>query len=489
MRTLLIHTNRIQALVAGLLLAVPLGSQVPPSGLNPAVQRVVSEVSEQRIAEIMRKLEGFGTRHVMSAKDDPQQGIGAAARWISSEFQGYSPRLEVRSQPFTVKRAGAYAADAELSNVIAVLPGTTQRDRFVIVSAHYDSINLARKAGPSDAERLSGLLHGGMEEAEARRFMQLYPTAEAMGDVDAEATAAQKLAPGVADDASGTAAVMELARVMSRYTFEKTLVFVAFSAEEGSHTGSKAFVAEAKKNGTRIEAVLNNDIIGTEVSGNGLAANNVVRVFAEGPEDSASRALLRYCKEIGERYVPSMRIEMVFRLDRFSRGGDHMSFVDEGFPAVRITTTSENFEHQHNADDTMANSSAPYTTRVARMNAAVAASLALAPAAPEVHFTFASGRRKGQRIPLLSRGISGYDAILRWESSNAPDLAGYAVMIRATTSPVWEREIWVGNVTSFTLSDFSIDNVVLGVKAVDRDGNQSPVSAYIAPTYQGGASQ
>jgi hypothetical protein len=184
-----------------------------------------------------------------------------------------------------------------------------------------------------------------------------------------------------------------------------------------------------------------------------------------------------------------MRIEMVFRLDRFSRGGDHMSFVDEGFPAVRITTTSENFEHQHNAQDTMANSSAPYTTRVARMNAAVVASLALAPAAPEVHFTFASGRRKGQRIPLLSRGISGYDAILRWESSSAPDLAGYAVMIRATTSPVWEREIWVGNVTSFTLSDFSIDNVVLGVKAVDWDGNQSPVSAYIAPTYQGGASQ
>jgi hypothetical protein len=221
MRTLLIHTNRIQALVAGLLLAVPLSSQVPPSGLNPAVQRVVSEVSKQRIAEIMRKLESFGTRHVMSAKDDPQQGIAAAARWISSEFQGYSPRLEVRSQPFTVKRAGAYAADAELSNVIAVLPGTTQRDRFVIVSAHYDSLNLARRAGPSDAERLSGLLRGGMEEAEARRFMQLFPTAEALGDVDAEATAAQKLAPGVADDASGTAAVMELARVMSRYTWRR----------------------------------------------------------------------------------------------------------------------------------------------------------------------------------------------------------------------------------------------------------------------------
>jgi hypothetical protein len=489
MRALLVHGNRIQALVAGLFLAVTLSPQTPPSALNPAVSRVVSEVSEPRIAAIMQKLESFGTRHVMSARDDRQQGIGAAARWIFSEFQSYSPRLEVRSEPFTVKRGGAYAADAELSNVIAVLPGTTQKDRFVIVSAHYDSVNLARKAAPADAERLSGLLSGGMEEAEARRYMQLFPTIEALGDVDAEATAAQKSAPGVSDDASGTAAVMELARVMSRYTFEKTLVFVAFSAEEGSHTGSKAYAAEAKKNGARIEAVLDNDIIGTEVSGNGLGANNLVRVFAEGPEDSGDRALLRYYREIGERYVPSMRVEMVFRLDRFSRGGDHMSFVDEGFPAVRITTASENFERQHNAQDTMASASAPYTTRVARMNAAVAASLALAPAPPEVHFTFASGRRKGQRIPLLSRGSSGYDAVLRWEPSGAPDLAGYAVMVRATTSPVWEREIWVGNVTSFTLPDFSIDDVVLGVKAVDRDGNQSLVSAYQAPAYQGAAAQ
>jgi hypothetical protein len=489
MGTMLIHTNRIQALVAGLLLTVPLSSQTPPSALNPAVQHVVSEVSEQRIAWIMQKLESFGTRHVMSAKDDSQQGIGAAARWIYSELQSYSPRLEVRYQPFSVKRAGSYATDAELSNVIAVLPGTTQRDRYVIVSAHYDSLSDVRKAKPNDAERLSGLRGGGMEETEARHFMQLFPTAEALGDIDAEARAAQKLAPGVADDASGTATVMELARVMSRYTFEKSLVFVAFSAEEGAHSGSKIYAAEAKKSGARIEAVLNNDIIGTEVSGNGLASSNVVRVFAEGPEDSDGRALLRYSKEIGERYVPSMRMEMVFRLDRFSRGGDHMSFVDEGFPAVRITTASENFEHQHNAQDTMANSSAPYTTRVARINAAVAASLALAPPAPEVHFTFSSGRRKGQRIPLLSRGASGYDAVLRWEPSIAPDLAGYTVMIRATTSPNWEREIWVGNVTSFTLTDFSIDNVVLGVKAVDRDGNQSPVSAYLAPAYQGTAAQ
>ena len=166
-----------------------------------------------------------------------------------------------------------------------------------------------------------------------------------------------------------------------------------------------------------------------------------------------------------------------------------MSFVDEGYPAVRLTTPSENYSHQHSATDTFANASASYTTRAVRMNAAVAASLALAPAPPVVNWTFASGKRKGQRIPMLSRGDSGYDAVLRWEPSTAPDLGGYAVVIRSTTSPTWEREIWVGNVTEYVLRDFSIDNVVLGVKAVDRDGNQSLVSAYLEPPYQAATAQ
>ena len=166
-----------------------------------------------------------------------------------------------------------------------------------------------------------------------------------------------------------------------------------------------------------------------------------------------------------------------------------MSFVDEGYPAVRLTTPSENFSNQHSATDTLANTSVPYTARVVRMNAAVAASLALAPAPPVVNWTFSSGRRKGQRVPMLSRGDSGYDAVLRWEPSAAPDLAGYAVVIRSTTSPTWEREIWVGDVTSYTIQDFSIDDVVLGVKAVDNDGNQSLVSAYLEPPYQGAAAR
>ena len=463
------------------------GAQVPSTGINPSIERIVQSVSEQRIHSILEKLESFGTRHVMSAQDDPGQGIGAAMRWIHAEFQSYSSRLEVSYQPFKVKKAGAYARDADLANVIAVLPGTSDPEKSILVSAHYDSVNYARKAVATEAERLAELLRTGMEENEARRYLQLFPPGE--GAVDAEGTAAQVHAPGAADDGSGTAVVLELARVMSQYRFDKTLVFIAFSAEEGAHAGSKAYVSEAKKAGRQIEAVLNNDIVGTDASGNGRSATDILRVYGEGPEDSGARALMRYAKEISERYVPSMRLELVFRLDRFNRGGDHMSFVDGGYAAVRFTSASENFANQHSGSDTLANTSAPYTTRVARMNAAVAASLALAPTPPVVDWIFRSGTRKGERTPLLSRGSSGYDAVMQWQASTAPDLAGYAVVMRPTTSPVWEKEIWVGNVSRYTLSDVSIDDVVLGVKAVDRDGNPSLVSAYQEPPYRGAAAQ
>ncbi len=202
---------------------------------------------------------------------------------------------------------------------------------------------------------------------------------------------------------------------------------------------------------------------------------------------------------------------MIFRRDRFSRGGDHTSFVRDGFAAVRFTTPSENYANQHTATDTFASASVPYTTRVAKVNAAVLASLALAPKPPVVQAPPGAGRGRGgagqgqgqggrggatgataatpeeqaarraamANRPGLSRGKSGYDAALRWTNPNPePDLAGYAVVIRDTTSPVWQREIYVGNVTEYTMPDFSIDDVVIGIKAIDKDGNQSLVSAY-----------
>jgi hypothetical protein len=256
---------------------------------------------------------------------------------------------------------------------------------------------------------------------------------------------------------------------------------------------------------------MSNDIIGNDVAGNGRAANNHVRLFSEEPEDSPSRELARYTKEIAARYVPSMTVDLIFRRDRFGRGGDHTSFNREGFAAIRLTTPSENYANQHTSTDTFANGSAPYASKVTRINGAVLASLALAPATPVVMRPRGPGRASGiaatsgtqtaisfaastgadpgaQRAegrpmpPGVTRGKSGYDAALRWEMPKAaPDLAGYAVVIRATTSPMWEREIYVGNVTEYTIPDLSIDDVVIGVKAIDKDGNQSLVAAYGLP--------
>ncbi len=452
------------------------------------VKQIVDAISQQRITAISQKLESFGTRYVLSAQDDPVHGIGAAKRWIHDELQSYSPRLEVSYQDFSVKKGalqGQILRDVELSNIVAVLPGTIHKDRYVLVTAHYDSLNLVRKPYTGVEQSIAESVRRGMDEKEARELSKILPPDEDLGPRDFEAIAAQPNAPGVTDDGSGTAAVMELARVMSQYQFDKTIVFIAFAAEEIGLSGSQAYAGMAKRTGMQIEAVLNNDIIGSEVSGNGRTANSVLRLFAAGPEDSASRELGRYMQQVAQRFVPSMQVEMVFRQDRFMRGGDHTPFLNQGFPAVRLTTASENYKNQHTATDTFANTSVAYTTRVARMNAATLASLALAPAPPVLNWTYASGPNKGGNIPLLSRGKSGYDAVLRWLPNTEPDLAGYAVMMRSTTSPVWERETWVGNVTGYAMPDVSIDDVVIGVKAVDRDGNQSVVSPYREPVLPG----
>ncbi|HTX34322.1 MAG TPA: M20/M25/M40 family metallo-hydrolase [Bryobacteraceae bacterium] len=483
----------IRCLRSLLVLAVccaPAGFGQPPvTALNPTIQQIVDAVSEERISATMKRLESFGTRYILSEQDSPTHGIGAAQRWIFDEFKSYSPRLQVRLDPFTVQKGPRVAHDVDLANVVAVLPGTVDVDRFVVISSHYDSIAFRRGPGAPRTD-----------DAGPRSPQEVEP-----------------IAPGVSDNASGVAAVLELARIMSRYEFDKSVVFIAFSAEEVGLLGSRAYAAKAKQEKMQIEAVLNNDIIGTDIAGDGRPANNRVRLFSEGPEDSPSRELARYTKEIAKRYLPYITVDLVFRRDRFGRGGDHTSFNREGFAAVRLTTPSENYANEHTATDTFANASAPYATRVAKMNAAVLASLALAPKPPVVSRP-RTGMRQGsgpsvkegaggkppnggtpERTlqaaggysqatsarplgPGISRGKTGYDAALRWEMPKPePDIAGYAIVIRATTSPLWEREIYVGNVTEYTIPDLSIDDVVIGVKAVDKDGNQSLVSPYELP--------
>jgi hypothetical protein len=274
---------------------------------------------------------------------------------------------------------------------------------------------------------------------------------------------------------------MELARVLSKYEFEKTLVFIAFSGEEYGLLGSTLYAEKAHRENHVIEAVLNNDIIGSDTAGNGRIENWRVNVFSEDPSDSPSRQLARYIREMSLRYLPSMRADLIFRADRFGRGGDHTPFNQRGFAAVRFSSPQENFANQHSVTDTFANTSVPYIVRVTKVNAAAAASLAWAPKSPA---TMERIERNGQIAPtiLLTRGKTRYDAMLRWKQENPePDLAGYAVLMRATSVPYWEHDIFVGNITEYTLPDISIDEVVFGVKAVDKDGNESLVAPYVQP--------
>lgn len=436
-------------LLFSLFLALATSGYATPKSLNPKVTEIVSEVSPIRIANILKTLEAFGTRNIFSPQDHPTRGVGAAYRWIAKEMASYSPRLRVSCEEHELKKAGRVFRDVKIVNVVAVLPGTTQKDRHILISGHYDSLNLVR-----------------IKEGELER-------------VDLEATVNAD-APGVSDDGSGTAAVMELARVLSRYEFEKTLVFVAFAGEEYGLLGAAEYAKRAQASGMIIDAVLNNDIIGNDRAGNGRSANSSVRVFSEDPIDSPSRTLARYIKEIGERYVPSMTVQTIFRADRFGRGGDHTPFDRAGYPAVRFTTPSEAYANQHTGTDTFLNASPEYTTRVTQVNGAVAASLAWAPPAPDIG-TKTRSVITGEEIdgPNIARGKSGYDALLKWKQvGDVTDLAGFAVVRRDSTAPFWEKEVWVGAGSEFRLVDVSIDEVVFGVKAIDKEGNESPVSVY-----------
>jgi len=537
--------------------------------VNPRIAKIMEEVSEARMRAIIQKLVSFGTRNTMSNPDDPEHGVGAARQWIFQEMQSYSPRLQVRFDKYRVKKQGQRIfKEVDLWNVIAVLPGTKSPETQILISAHYDSINLGRAAGntpagpgiDTPADPAAGRAGGAGGPG---RGAQLTPE-------ELEKNANQP-APGACDDGSGVSAVMELARVMSQYEFDKTLVFVAFAGEEQALIGSNLLSAKMKKDNAVIEAVLNNDIIGTEVSGNGRTGNTSVSVYSDEIMDSPSQTLARFAREIGERYMPFFKVNTVFFQDRIGRGGDHTPFQLEGYAAVRISTPNEIYANQHRPTDLLENMSVPYTARVARFNAVVAASLALAPKAPVVTRAPGAGGRgagagrgaadtadggragdaagagrgdaagagrgagaaggappgpgagdpaaaggrgdaggggrggnaagagrgdataagrgagaggRGGRGPMLSRG-SGYDAVLQWRPNGSEDnIKGYTVVVRPTTAPYWEQEIYAGKVNTYTLKDVSIDDLRFGVKAIGMDGSESLVTPYVFPPRQ-----
>jgi len=438
----------------------------PSQRLDPAIQKIVSEISEDNITTILKKLESFETRNTLSDAASPTRGIGAARQWIFDQLKSYSPRLEVSFDTHTIPKGGRVWKEVELRNVMAVLPGKQDPGRWILVTGHYDSLNL----------RIPPEMRGDQEK---------------MADI---------AAPGVTDNGSGTACLMECARVMSRYDFRATLVFVAFAGEEQGLIGARELAKELRAKNQAIEAVLNVDTIGSDIAGNGISDNHRILVFSEDPNDSPSRQVARFIRLVGGRYYPEMQTDLIFRHDRFGRGGDHTAFNQEGYAGVRFTTPNENFENQHTPTDTFANTSPAYTARGIRLVAAAAAAMALAPRPPvtmqapraagtaKTPATPAAGAAAGQTPagfsrpaqtgPSLTRG-RGYDAALRWEYPNPePDLAGFIVVVRSTTAPDWEREIWVGNVREYAIRNLPIDQVVLGVKSVDNAGHESPVSAY-----------
>jgi hypothetical protein len=441
-------------------LALPAAGQL--AQVDPQITRIVGEISADHVSSNLKKLESFETRGNYTDPNQQNRGIGAARRWIYDQFRSYSPKLEVGFDSFQVKAKGRIFRDVEVVNVVAVLPGIAQPEKRIIISGHYDSVSIIRRAAATANPEFGA---GGADVIDNEK------------SVDAPA-------PGVTDDASGTSVVLEAARVLSQYQFEKTIVFIAFAAEEIGLVGSTLYADRAQQRGEQIEAVLNNDIVGSDTTNTGRVENTYVHVFSDEPMDSGPRSVARYVRETAMHYVPGFRAEPIFRADRFSRGGDHTPFALDGFAAVRFTTPAENLPAQHSANDTFDKAAPNYIAQVARVNAAVAANLAWAPSAPVVTRVATTGTNKGRRLPTLERGKNQMDAVLKWtDAKPAEDLAGYAVVMRSTTQPFWDREIFVGKVNEYTLPGVNIDSVVLGVKAVDKEGHESLVSAYVgAPT-------
>jgi hypothetical protein len=441
------------ALAQGSAESNPRNTSIEPMAVDGQIAAALQQVSAERIRANIDKLVSFGTRLTISAQDPESikagRGVGAAREWIKSEFERYSKDcggcLEVKTDSFIEPAADRIPQPTVLTNVYAVLKGTDAENakRIVLVTGHYDS-------RPSN-------------------------------DLDVKADA-----PGANDDGSGTAVSLECARVLSKLKFPATIIFLTVAGEEQGLNGSSHFAQMAKGQGWNIEAALNNDIVGGDKSAE--QDHSVVRVFSEGlptaateqeirrirglggENDSASRQLARYIAGVGLAYKNDVGVKpmLIFRLDRYLRGGDHYSFNQQGFAAVRFTEFREDFHHQHQNvriengiqyGDLMKFVDFDYVAHVARLNAATLASLASAPAPPA-------------NVHLLAKDLEN-DSTLTWEASPGGLATGYEVLWRATTSPEWEYVQKVGNVTRITLQ-LSKDNVIFAVRAVDAQGHQSP---------------
>jgi Zn-dependent M28 family amino/carboxypeptidase len=435
-------------IVAG---AVGAGAQSGPvPDADPRLERLVASVSVEHLRQMLTTLAGFGTRNTLSSTASSTRGIGAARQWIFDELRRSSSKLQVSFDSHQIAPQGRITREVEVRNVMAVLPGRSSRR--IYVTGHYDSLNIPDQT--RGVSRPTPLPAGFDAMAQPGQDF----------DVDAA---------GANDDGSGTVLTIELARrfAESGIDFDATLVFICWAGEEQGLIGSTAHAQLLAEQNVAVDAMFDNDIVGNSRGGSGVLDSATIRVYSEGPEDSMSRSLARYVQRLSALYVPSHRVRLLARQDRFGRGSDHQAFNGYGFPAVVFREANENYEKQHSAHDTLEGVDFQYLAQNARVNAAAMASLAIAPPSPGVLSD------RGQ--PLLGRGPSGYDAALRWIAS--PGAIAYRIYWRDAWAVDWQHQQVVGNVTQFVLQNLSIDNVVLGVAAIGPTGHESLVSAYVTP--------
>ena len=415
---------------------------------DPAIESMVKEVSADSLKAYILKMVSFGTRNTLTSTTNKNRGIGAARNWVLSKFHSFAKEANGRLTAFvdtTTYRADGRRVDRpiNLGNAMATLKGTDPADnRIFIISGHLDNM----RSSPTDS----------------------------IGD-----------APGANDDASGVAAVIECARIMSKRSFPATIIFVAVSGEEQGLLGAGYLAKKARNENWNIEAVLNNDIMGSNNSSEtNIIENTKIRVFSEAfsvadtgrralnirqlglENDGKARQLARYVKEVGERYVDNLQVVMVYRNDRFLRGGDHTPFVENGYAAVRFTEMNENYYHQHQdvrIENGIQYGDLPefmdfeYLRKNAAMNLSNLANLAKAPMMPD------SVKIEVKRLSNMS--------YLTWQAPKAGKVKGYYLLMRETTSPVWQKKIFT-TATEMRLP-YSKDNYFFAVQSVSDDGNES----------------
>jgi hypothetical protein len=415
---------------------------------DPAIEKMVAEVSADSLKSYIHKLVSFGTRNTLSTQKDPNRGIGAARQWVLQKFNEFAKksggRLTAIIDTITLKPDGRRVdTPVVLGNVVATLKGTDPADnRIFLISGHLDNMRSSVMDRTGDA-------------------------------------------PGANDDGSGVSAVMECARIMSQRQFPATIIFIAVSGEEQGLLGARFMADKASRDSLYIEAVLNNDIVGSNnTSETNIIDNTKVRVFSEGlpafeldkhanairslglENDGKSRQLARYVKEIGERYVDNLEVVMIYRNDRFLRGGDHIPYLQHGYTAVRVTEMNENFYHQHQdvrVENGIQYGDLPefvdyeYLRKNAAMNLCNLANLGKSPGMP-------------QNVRIEVRRLTNYTS-LSWKAPKYGKPAGYYILMRETTSPVWQKKIFTTE-TEMKLP-YSKDNYFFAVQSVSESGNES----------------